>query len=215
MTSTMSDVGHHYCLHGKGVVLSSHVCPTDIKYLIENKSCGNTSPIRWQPTLGDFLRLQSSISSPCTCRLSVSTSSFSEYSYLQLKSLLLALAIRFLSRLACTPIHETKARKSTHCGREDKVRWPYIIHKTRASANNVLAPFIHPPILPSFIHDMNLVHAAQPFLYPTAWARSTMDRWMDGRKVRGMEGSYGVNDFLIHARWMRLLHFVVALPSCQ
>ena len=57
----------------------------------------------------------------------------------------------WVDRCALNP--SAKKRKSAHCERKEKVRWPYIIHKARASLDNVLTPFIYPPILPPFIHD--------------------------------------------------------------
>jgi hypothetical protein len=107
----------------------------------------------------------------------LSTSSFSVYSYWQLKSLLLALAMGCLSRSAGTPIHKTKARMSAHCGRKVKVRWPYIIHRAQASVDNVLTPSsipsssLHSSMI-SYSPQQELLHAAHPFVYPTTWANN-------------------------------------------
>ena len=86
--------------HGLLVLIHIHVViysPRDLQSLLSNLS---------KPA---YYQLHSSISSPWTCwlPLCLSTSSFSVYSYWQLESLLLALAVGFLSRLAGTPICET------------------------------------------------------------------------------------------------------------
>ena len=119
---------------------------------------GNTSPNRWQSKLGNFVRLRTSISSPCTpCihDLYLSTSSFSVYSYMQLGSLLLALAIGCLSRLACTPMHETRQGRALIV--DARTRWGgHDISNTQSSslsADNVLAPSSIPSSSLSFIHD--------------------------------------------------------------
>ena len=81
--------------------------------------------------------------------LCLSTSSFSVYSYPQLKSLLLALAMGFLSQSACTLIRETRQGRAHSVGA--RRRWGG--HNTHSSSLRWQCPrSIHPSPHPVSIH---------------------------------------------------------------